>query len=415
MLQEAIGREQAAGISSSQIRVGADSTLMNKNNPFGLGVYNTKDEPAGLKQGINRSRGNIPNFAMPVATPGAGSIPVPEMKKLKETTINLSEKMVVSQGRLMALSFGLSTAQGIITQFGSETNKVTKGLSQSLGIMSTVASGFSVGGKKYGGAIAGTMVAAQGVAGLSESANKPYTTQIDSLNKSLDEMKNKSGQLESTISSLTPTINEYVAELDKSEPDPAKISDFKKAILEGIAPLGKEMQDKIMKNLSSPKEVQAALSKEQRGGAIEQSQKELTRDIYQKQLNSRKQMGFQGQVGQILSAVPGLGGVGKRMIEGQGTQDVLGNKQDIEGMAGNLLAPLAQTPEGLASLAENLSNVSTNTNDVIAVLKMMYESAGVSTESINALNGALAQSPKSANELTQALFKTLEAEIKRTK
>ena len=414
-LQDAISREKAAGISSSQIRVGADSSLMNKSNPFGLGVYNTKDEPAGLKQGINRSRGHVPNFAMPVATPGAGSIPVPEMKKLKETTTSLSEKMVVSQGRLMALTFGLSTAQGIITQFGSETNKVIKGLSQTLGIMSTVASGFSVGGKKYGGAIAGTMVAAQGVAGLSESANKPYTTEIDKLNKTLDVMRTKSGQLESTISSLTPTINEYVAELDKSEPDPAKISDFKKAILEGIAPLGKEIQDKIMQNLSDPKEVQAALSKEQRGGAVEQSQKELTRDIYQKQLDARKQMGFQGQVGQILSAVPGLGGVGKRMMEGQGTQDILGNKQDIEGMAGNLLAPLAQTPEGLASLAENLSNVSTSTNDVIAVLKMMYESAGVSTESINALNGALAQSPKSANELTQALFKTLEAEIKRTK
>jgi TP901 family phage tail tape measure protein len=414
-LQEAIGREQAAGISSSQIRVGSDSSLMNKSNPFGLGVYNTKDEPAGLKQGINRSRGNIPNFAIPVATPGGGSIPVPEMKKLKETTAGLSEKMVISQGRLMALSFGLSVTEGIINQFGSETNKATKGLSQTLGILSTVASGLSVGGKKYGGAVAGSMLAAQGVAGLSASANKPYTTQIDSLTKSLDEMKNKSGQLESVLSSLTPTINEYVAELDKSEPDPSKIKDFKKAILEGISPLGKEIQDNIMKNLSSPKEIQAALSKEQRGGAVEQSQKELTRDIYQKQLDARKQMGFQGQVGQILSAVPGLGGVGKRMMQGQGTQDVLGNKQDIEGMAGNLLAPLSQTPQDLALLAESLSSVSGNTNDVIAVLKMMYESAGVSTESINALNGALAQSPKAANELNQALFKSLDIELKRAK
>jgi TP901 family phage tail tape measure protein len=414
-LQDAISREKAAGISSSQIRVGADSTLMNKNNPFGLGVYNTKDEPAGLKQGINRSRGNIPNFARPVATPGAGSIPVPEMKKLKETTTSLSEKMVVSQGRLMALSFGLSTAQGIITQFGSETNKVTKGLSQSLGVMSTVASGFSVGGKKYGGAIAGTMVAAQGIAGLSESANKPYTTQIDSLNKTLDVMRTKSGQLESVMSSLTPTINEYIAELDKSEPDPAKISDFKKAILEGIAPLGKEMQDKIIQNLSAPKEVQAALSKEQRGGAVEQSQKELTRDIYQKQLNARKQMGFQGQVGQILSVVPGLGGVGKRMMEGQGPKNTLGTQQDMEGIASNLLAPLSQTPQDLAFLAESLSSVSGNTNDVIAVLKMMAQSAGISTEAIDAVNGALAESPAQANQFAQALFGSINTSIKKAK
>ena len=407
-LQEAIGREQAAGISSSQIRVGADSSLMGRSNPFGLGVYNTKDEPAGLKQGINRSKGNIPNFARPVATPGAGKIPLPEIQKLGDAA-------QVSQGKLMALSFGLSVTEGIISQFGSETNKVTKGLAQSLGIMSTIASGFSVGGKKYGGALAGTMVAAQGVAGLSESANKPYTTQIDSLTKSLDVMRTKSGQLESVMSSLTPTINEYVAELDKSEPDPAKISDFKKAILEGIAPLGKEMQDKIMQNLSAPKEIQAALSKEQRGGAVEQSQKELTRDIYQKQLDARKQMGFQGQVGQILSSIPGLGGVGKRMMQGQGTQDVLGNKQDVEGIASNLLAPLAQTPQDLAFLAESLSNVSTNTNDVIAVLRMMAQSAGLSTEAIDAVNGAISQSPKAANELTQALFKSLDVEVKRAK
>jgi len=414
-LQDAISREKAAGISSSQIRVGADSTLMNKNNPFGLGVYNTKDEPAGLKQGINRSRGNIPNFARPVATPGAGSIPVPEMKNLKETTAGLSEKMVVSQGRLMALSFGLSVTEGIINQFGSETNKVTKGLSKTLGIASTIASGFSVGGKKYGGAIAGTMVAAQGVAGLSESANKPYTTQIDSLNKTLDVMRTKSGQLESVMSSLTPTINEYVAELDKSEPDPAKISDFKKAILEGIAPLGKEMQDKIIQNLSAPKEVQAALSKEQRGGAIEQSQKELTRDIYQKQLDARKQMGFQGQVGQILSVVPGLGGVGKRMMEGQGPKNTLGTQQDMEGIASNLLAPLSQTPQDLAFLAESLSSVSGNTNDVIAVLKMMAQSAGISTEAIDAVNGALAENPAQANQFAQALFGSINTSIKKAK
>jgi hypothetical protein len=259
------------------------------------------------------------------------------------------------------------------------------------------------------------MVAAQGVAGLSESANKPYTTQIDSLNKTLDVMRSKSGQLESVMSSLTPTINEYIAELDKSEPDPAKISDFKKAILEGIAPLGKEMQDKIMQNLSSPKEVQAALSKEQRGGAVEQSQKELTRDIYQKQLDARKQMGYQGQFGQILSAVPGLGGVGKRMMEGQGPKNTLGTQQDMEGIASNLLAPLSQTPQDLAFLAESLSSVSGNTNDVIAVLKMMAQSAGISTEAIDAVNGALAESPAQANQFAQALFGSINTSIKKAK
>jgi TP901 family phage tail tape measure protein len=407
-LQDAISREQAAGISSSQIRVGSDSSLMNKSNPFGLGVYNTKDEPAGLKQGINRSRGNIPNFA----NRGA---PTKEMEQLGNATKSSTDKMVEMQAKLNALSIGLSVAQGMVTQFGSETNKATQALGQGLGIISTIASGYGTGGKKYGGAIAGGMLAVQGVAGLSASANKPYTTEIDKLDKSLDVMRTKSGQLESTMSSLIPTINEYVAELDKSEPDPGKIAEFKKAILEGIAPLGKEMQDKIMKNLSSPKEVQAALSKEQRGGAIEQSQKELTKDIYQKQLNARQQMGFQGQVGQILSAVPGLGGAGKWMMEGQGPVNTLGTKQDMEGIASNLLAPLSQTPQDLALLASSLSNVSGNTNDVIAVLKMMAQSAGTSTEAIDAVNRALAESPGQANEFAQALFGSLKTITTRAK
>jgi TP901 family phage tail tape measure protein len=64
-LEEAVKREENAGINSSLIRVDSASELVSNSNPLGLGVYNTKDEPAGLKQGINRSKssGYVPNFA----------------------------------------------------------------------------------------------------------------------------------------------------------------------------------------------------------------------------------------------------------------------------------------------------------------------------------------------------------------
>lgn len=74
-ISEAIEREKSAGIPSSSIRIGSDSRLSSKANPMGLGVYNTKDEPAGLGQGIDRSirigqdpkthgaaKGFVPNF-----------------------------------------------------------------------------------------------------------------------------------------------------------------------------------------------------------------------------------------------------------------------------------------------------------------------------------------------------------------
>ena len=69
-LTDAITRERAAGVPRSAIRVGSSPALKSSGNPGGLGVYNTIHEPAGLGQGISRSRRmginpkthGIPNF-----------------------------------------------------------------------------------------------------------------------------------------------------------------------------------------------------------------------------------------------------------------------------------------------------------------------------------------------------------------
>jgi len=91
-LNDAIGRERAAGLSESQIYVDKHSSLKNKNNPMGLMVANTRDEPAGGFQGIARarkegvnpktyglSRGFVPNFASPVNQ--AQKITIPQIAK----------------------------------------------------------------------------------------------------------------------------------------------------------------------------------------------------------------------------------------------------------------------------------------------------------------------------------------------
>lgn len=61
-LSDAIGREKAAGVPVSQIRVGSHSALMSKGNPLGLGVTNTKDEPNGLRD-VFGANGFVPNYA----------------------------------------------------------------------------------------------------------------------------------------------------------------------------------------------------------------------------------------------------------------------------------------------------------------------------------------------------------------
>lgn len=74
---DSVKRENQAGVPMSQIKVGTHQSLVTPQNPIGAGVYNLRDEPHGLSQGINRvasqglnprtymggmAKGLIPNF-----------------------------------------------------------------------------------------------------------------------------------------------------------------------------------------------------------------------------------------------------------------------------------------------------------------------------------------------------------------
>jgi TP901 family phage tail tape measure protein len=74
-LEDAISREKAAGVPQERIRVEKSSQLKGPQNPMGLAVTNTRDEPAGVQQGIRRAKsmgvnpkehganvGFVPNF-----------------------------------------------------------------------------------------------------------------------------------------------------------------------------------------------------------------------------------------------------------------------------------------------------------------------------------------------------------------
>lgn len=54
-LGNAINREVGAGVPPSLVRVGQDNRLISSTNPGGVGVYNVRDEPHGIKQGVNRA------------------------------------------------------------------------------------------------------------------------------------------------------------------------------------------------------------------------------------------------------------------------------------------------------------------------------------------------------------------------
>tara|TARA_Y100000361_G_scaffold35857_1_gene30277 strand:- start:14145 stop:20381 length:6237 start_codon:yes stop_codon:yes gene_type:complete len=88
-IYESVRREKEAGVPAGRIRIGQSDKLKGADNPAGFGIYNTRDEPMGLNQGINnsiaagidpkkqgRSGGFIPNFF--VANPAGDKSNVPK-------------------------------------------------------------------------------------------------------------------------------------------------------------------------------------------------------------------------------------------------------------------------------------------------------------------------------------------------
>ena len=69
-LGDAIKREKDAGLPQSKIRVEQSQRLANRDNPSGLAVTNTRDEPRGLKDVF--ASGYVPNYATPPPLPAKG-------------------------------------------------------------------------------------------------------------------------------------------------------------------------------------------------------------------------------------------------------------------------------------------------------------------------------------------------------
>ena len=105
-LDDAIEREKAAGLPINQIRINQSGKLRNSQNPDGLAVTNTRDEPTGA----------IPNFAKPLSAskPGSGG-----------------GGMGGSGGGLFAL-FALQAAVGGLTNTIDDNNKTAQNFGDGL-------------------------------------------------------------------------------------------------------------------------------------------------------------------------------------------------------------------------------------------------------------------------------------------
>ena len=167
-LSDAIGREKAAGVPVSQIRVGSHGALMNKSNPLGLGVTNTHDEPNGLRD-VFGANGFVPNYAVGdfiLGTKGSTfefldkeiKSLTKDLAKYQKTIINLEiesargkdvqQQLNDAHKKLANTEQQLTTA----TEWHKEELEKTKGKSRSGGLIGgyqSLTSGYSSWNKRF--------------------------------------------------------------------------------------------------------------------------------------------------------------------------------------------------------------------------------------------------------------------------
>ena len=219
-LAESIAREKSAGISESMIRVDQDDSLKSRLNPMGLAVTNTRDEPAGVKQGIQRARemgidpkthgassGLIPNFGDESGPAKIGKIKfkqgVPEdvqneYIQSKEAINNLtksanegSDATTDLTGRLFGLTTITYMLEGAFSDMEGTTGQVVKtftGIAQGASqaaltfeALSPMASGLSDKLTKWGSSLQGT----SGFLGKSKGVMGTFVKSLGGAAKSL--------------------------------------------------------------------------------------------------------------------------------------------------------------------------------------------------------------------------------------
>ena len=116
-LEEAVGREKAAGLPVSQIRINQSGKLRNSQNPMGLAVTNTRDEPTGA---IPAARGFVPNF---VSGAGIQQTNFKAFADSAQTAADANNKTAKSMDGLTAKFFAVQMG---LSLFGSSINEASK-------------------------------------------------------------------------------------------------------------------------------------------------------------------------------------------------------------------------------------------------------------------------------------------------
>ena len=127
-LEQAVAREQSAGLPINQIRINQSGKLRNAQNPQGLAVTNTRDEPTGA----------IPNFALTV---GSTASRIDTRKQISGAALNSFAKNLDQTGKKISesgknLSVGLDNSITKIFALQLATSGLTSAFTEQDTLMS---------------------------------------------------------------------------------------------------------------------------------------------------------------------------------------------------------------------------------------------------------------------------------------
>jgi len=427
-LAEAVQREKNAGIVSSMIRIGSNNELKNNNNPMGLGVYNTRDEPSGLGQGISRrrSKGFIPNFASKVfdedyraKVRAAGGNSVDNfsksidraansidrlIKKTDQTTLAtdkeakaaekaaLANEKVSKSGertskvlssisdRALALSIALPIVTGIISEFGDQTSESMRNLnSLSMGL-TDVATGLVVSTSllgKWGTVLGVTAGGALGLYHWFDSINKqnkekflnPLKTRAESSTENLQ-------KLNGNLADISAPLNQVIQE----QKDGIEIStDALTSLAEKINNLPLDVQEQVRPKLQS--------------GQYEDIFKILGTEASKKERESKSKNLAQSIGQKIVGKKEGVDIYADAKVAASDAQDVINN----------VFSGLNKTE--INQLNQSLQNADGNFGIISRTLMQAAKETGADTSALEQLINAFKHGATDAQNLTKEMLK----------
>ena len=257
-LEDAIQREMAAGLNPSQIRITKDGRLRNSQNPNGLAVINTRDEPNGKIPNFSKNEDRIrkelfgsgiaqgpllpKNWSPPTESNSQANSTANEGKASKSADSAIG-KLLLMQGAVVGVTGALQT----LTEEGSTASMALEGAG---GVISTAVSAFS--GKTAGFGPLGIAVSALGTAfaTLGPVVTKYIASLETEQERVIKALAGLADQAEKTGEAVTPEA--FLAAFEKAQKQSKGKTEREsgiKAIEGSLSKMGVEGSDEVIKSI----------------------------------------------------------------------------------------------------------------------------------------------------------------------